>query len=197
MTNVFKNLKHSNAVCGEGGCFYIRWTKTVSLSFFLWEGWEQRRGHGTPLQYSRLENPVDREAWWATVHGVAKSRTRLKRLSTGSSSNHAAVIPCLSPVSGPRMQRIGSLDFDLAQYPSSSGQPFPTKASGWGCTTLGQGCLWYRAAGKVVAWAGPVTEPAAAWVTAAALSGGCWASRLPQSFTRSCHQRWFLLRGNT
>ena len=31
--------------------------------------------HGNPLQYSYLENPVDRGAWWATVHGVAKSRT--------------------------------------------------------------------------------------------------------------------------
>ena len=29
-------------------------------------------GHGNPLQYSCLENPMDREAWWATVHGVAK-----------------------------------------------------------------------------------------------------------------------------
>jgi len=34
-------------------------------------------GNGTPLQYSCLENPVDGEAWWAAVHGVAKSRTRL------------------------------------------------------------------------------------------------------------------------
>ena len=33
-------------------------------------------GHGNPLQYSCLENPMDR-AWWATVHGVAKSRTQL------------------------------------------------------------------------------------------------------------------------
>ena len=40
--------------------------------------------HGNPLQYSCLENPVDRGAWRATVHGVAKSRTRLKRLSTHS-----------------------------------------------------------------------------------------------------------------
>ena len=31
--------------------------------------------HGNPLQYSCLENPLDRGAWWATVHGVAKSRT--------------------------------------------------------------------------------------------------------------------------
>ena len=34
-------------------------------------------GNGTPLQYSRLENPMDGEVWWAAVHGVAKSRTQL------------------------------------------------------------------------------------------------------------------------
>ena len=33
--------------------------------------------HGTPLQYSCLENPMDGGAWWAVVHGVAASRTRL------------------------------------------------------------------------------------------------------------------------
>ena len=35
-------------------------------------------GHGNPLQYSCLENPMDREAWWATVHRVTQSWTRLK-----------------------------------------------------------------------------------------------------------------------
>ena len=39
-------------------------------------------GNGNSLQYSCLENPTDRGAWWAAVHGVAKSRTQLKRLST-------------------------------------------------------------------------------------------------------------------
>ena len=39
-------------------------------------------GNDNPLQCSSLENPMDRGAWWATVHGVAKSQTRLKRLST-------------------------------------------------------------------------------------------------------------------
>ena len=34
-------------------------------------------GSGNPLQYSCLENPMDGRAWWATVHGVIKSRTRL------------------------------------------------------------------------------------------------------------------------
>ena len=35
-------------------------------------------GHGNPLQYSCLENPMDRGAWWAVVHRVAKSQTQLK-----------------------------------------------------------------------------------------------------------------------
>ena len=34
-------------------------------------------GNGIPLQYSCLENPVDGGAWWAALHGVVKSRTRL------------------------------------------------------------------------------------------------------------------------
>ena len=40
------------------------------------------RGHGTPLQYSCLENPVDSGDWWAAVHRVTKNWTWLKRLST-------------------------------------------------------------------------------------------------------------------
>jgi len=38
-------------------------------------------GQGNLLQYSCLENPMDRGAWWAMVHKVAKSRTQLKQLS--------------------------------------------------------------------------------------------------------------------
>ena len=34
-------------------------------------------GNSTPLQYSCLENPMDRGAWWATIHGITASRTRL------------------------------------------------------------------------------------------------------------------------
>ena len=45
-----------------------------------------REGDGTPLQYSCLENPRDGGAWWAAVYGVAQSWTRLKRLSSSSSS---------------------------------------------------------------------------------------------------------------
>ena len=37
-------------------------------------------GHGNPPQYSCLENPVDRGAWWAAVYGVAQNRTQLKQI---------------------------------------------------------------------------------------------------------------------
>ena len=43
-------------------------------------------GNGNPLQCSCLENPRDGRAWWASVYGVAQSWTRLKQLSSGSSS---------------------------------------------------------------------------------------------------------------
>ena len=39
------------------------------------------KGNGNPLQYSCLENPMDRGAWRATVHGVAKSQTQLSDLA--------------------------------------------------------------------------------------------------------------------
>ena len=45
--------------------------KSISLEASLGEG------NGNPLQYSCLENPMDGGAWWAAVHGVTKSRTRL------------------------------------------------------------------------------------------------------------------------
>jgi len=39
-------------------------------------------GNGNPLQYSCLENSMDRGVWWALVHGVAKSQTRLSDFSS-------------------------------------------------------------------------------------------------------------------
>ena len=44
-------------------------------------------GNGNPLQCSCLENPGDGGAWWAAIYGVAQSQTRLKRLSSSSSSS--------------------------------------------------------------------------------------------------------------
>ena len=54
-------------------------------------------GSDNPLQCSCLENPRDRGTWWAAVYGVAQSRTRLKRLSSSSSSRISSVAPsCLT-----------------------------------------------------------------------------------------------------
>ena len=44
-------------------------------------------GNGNPLQCSCLENPRDSKAWWAAIYGVPQSQTRLKRLSSSSSSS--------------------------------------------------------------------------------------------------------------
>ena len=41
-----------------------------------------REGNGNPLQYSCLENCMDRGAWWAAVHGVAKSQTQLSNFTS-------------------------------------------------------------------------------------------------------------------
>ena len=52
--------------------------------------------NGTPLQYSCLENSMDGGAWWAAVHGVTKSRTQLKWLSTDAGLLFYEVIKLLS-----------------------------------------------------------------------------------------------------
>ena len=52
------------------------------LSLIRGSGRSPGEGNGNPLQYSCLENLMDREAWWATVHGVAKSQTLLTDSTT-------------------------------------------------------------------------------------------------------------------
>ena len=62
-----------------GGSDHIEST-TCNVGYLGWisgSGRSPGEGHGNPLQCSCLENPMDRGAWWATVHGVEKSRTRL------------------------------------------------------------------------------------------------------------------------
>ena len=56
------------------------------MSYFThWSYWAGE-GNGNPLQYSCLDNPMDRGVWWVAVHGVAQSQTWLKRLSISSSN---------------------------------------------------------------------------------------------------------------
>ena len=63
-------------------------TKLKQLSMHACIG----EGNGSPLQYSRLENPRDGRVWWGAVYGVAQSRTRLKRLSSSSSSSSSTFL---------------------------------------------------------------------------------------------------------
>ena len=69
-------------------------------------------GHGNPLQYSCLENPMDRGTWQAIVHRVAKSQTGLKHLSTSTSSP-------ISKKAEPRVQSI----LDSERFPLLASRP--------------------------------------------------------------------------
>ena len=55
-------------------------------------------GNGKPVQYSCLENPMNIGAWWATVQGVAQSRTRLKWLSNNSKQYNSSVHVPSNPI---------------------------------------------------------------------------------------------------
>ena len=73
------NVRHT----GEDGYKFGQGNLSIELSVLTVY---DREGNGNALQYFCLEDPMDGGAWWAAVHGVARSRTRLKRLSSSSSS---------------------------------------------------------------------------------------------------------------
>ena len=75
----WRSLEGCSPGVAEGWTRLSDFTFTFSLSCI-------GGGNGKPLQCSCLENPRDGGAWWAAVHGVAKSWTRLKRLGSSSSS---------------------------------------------------------------------------------------------------------------
>ena len=66
-------------------------------------------GNGNPLQYSCLENPIDGGTWWATVHGVAKSRTQLSNFThfTQQASLVAQMVKYLTAMWETRVQSLG------------------------------------------------------------------------------------------
>jgi len=69
-----------------GAFLVVQWVKNPPAMQEMWIrflAWETllKKEYGNPLQYC-LENPMDRGAWWATVHGVEKSQTQLKWFST-------------------------------------------------------------------------------------------------------------------
>ena len=76
---------NSVTACSSSRPWWLRWQRIClqyrRLKFDCWVRKIPGEGSGYPLQYSCLENPMDRGAWWAAVHGVAKSRTRLSDLT--------------------------------------------------------------------------------------------------------------------
>ena len=72
-TDFKKSGYRSNALIWQD-CESCLGTWKINYSFLTEKA---REGNGTPLHYSCLENPMDGGAWWAAVHGVAKSRTWL------------------------------------------------------------------------------------------------------------------------
>ena len=91
-------------------------------------------GHGNPLQYSCLENPTDRGAWWATVYRVAKSGTWLKRLSP-----HACItdLQCCDSLGGQQRDSVIHICvLILPQKPLPSMLPHNTEQSSV-CYTAG------------------------------------------------------------
>ena len=77
-------------------------------------------GNGNPLQCSCLENPRDRGAWWATVYGVAENRTRLKLLSSSSSSSPY-------PAYGPKQYEKQPFPKDRKQAPHHQSCPLTSR----------------------------------------------------------------------
>ena len=71
--------------CSPWGCYKLDMTEWLHFHFSLSCIGE---GNGKPLKCSCLENPRDGGAWWAAVYGVTESQTRLRRLSSSSSSNN-------------------------------------------------------------------------------------------------------------
>ena len=79
-------------------------------------GRSPREGNGNPLQEACLENPMDRGAWWATVHGVAKSQTRLSDFTFCLS-----FVPLLCPYQVEGMMSYSSLVTELDCEPRHQG----------------------------------------------------------------------------
>ena len=97
------------------GSLRVRHDWTTSLSHI-------GEGNGNPLQCSCLENPRDGGAWWAAVYRVAQSWTRLKWLSSSSSSGHPTLLKKICVVTSQCTDLYVSTDFSLwvIQPPASS-----------------------------------------------------------------------------
>ena len=80
--NIFYNFEVGRSLSAKTkNAYAIFGTSLRSISSLSGVHINCGEGNGNPLQYSCLENPMDRGAWWAAVHGVAESRTRLSNFT--------------------------------------------------------------------------------------------------------------------
>ena len=107
-------------------------------------------GHGNPLQYSCLENPMDKGAWWAAVLGVAKSQTRLSDPAQNSRTNIASQVVLV--VKNPQANA-GDVG-DLGSIPG------PERSSGGGHSHPPQNSCLENPMDKGAWWATSGKEPA-------------------------------------
>ena len=74
------SLEQGSTYCLEKCCCHQGPISCENLFYCILLNRSFGEGNGNPFQYSCLENPVDRGAWWAAVHMVTQSRTQLKGL---------------------------------------------------------------------------------------------------------------------
>ena len=95
ITSLPRACEQSRTSCGEAG---TQVPPSLNLQPWPLQEWERQalppQENGSPLQYSGLGNPMDRGAWWATAHGVAKSRTQLSDGVFPSSGKFSASAGC-------------------------------------------------------------------------------------------------------
>ena len=115
--------------CSPWGCDESDTTENLHFHFSLSCMGE---GNGNPLQCSCLENPRDWGAWWAAVYGVAQSRTRLKWLSSSSSSSREGNTAWKHGYSDPPLNVLFCVEHTFAGgLHEDAHERSPTMRSGW------------------------------------------------------------------
>ena len=90
---IFQSIVGASQVTGgKGPAGQCRRCKRREFSPWIWRIPQRRKRH--PTIVFLVENPMDRGTWWATVHGVAKSRTQLKQLSMHTLCSHMEIYGC-------------------------------------------------------------------------------------------------------
>ena len=152
--NVFNKITHVQYVLAKCACYHVHtWgfpggsvvknpcINPGDLGLIPRLGRSPGGGHGNPLQYSCLETPLDRGAWWATVHGVTKSRTQLSPRHTHVQISILVLGPQVQPTLAPSdcsslvslaQRRVLLLILSLKKYQRPKQQTLvPHTSGGW------------------------------------------------------------------